>query len=104
MERIAFKMQLNPGNAEEYRRRHDTIWPELAALLTDSGIRNYSIFLDAETNILFATLERTPDHRMAALPGDPVMRRWWDHMRDLMHTNPDGSPVVTPLAEVFHLA
>ncbi len=43
MPRHAFKMFLNPGAAHEYRRRHDAIWPELAALLKAKGVANYSI-------------------------------------------------------------
>lgn len=103
MEQIAFRMFLNPGQADEYRRRHDALWPELAALLRDSGIRDYSIFLDEATHVLYAVLRRTPDHTMAALPSHPVMQRWWAHMGDLMRTNADGSPVVEPLAPMFHL-
>ncbi len=102
-ERYAFKMFLNPGCAAEYRRRHDAIWPELVCLLTKAGVANYSIHLDQETSILFAYLERGEDHRMEALPDHPVMRRWWDHMRDIMRTHPDGSPVAVPLTEIFHL-
>ena len=104
MERYAFKMFLNPGCAAEYRRRHDAIWPELAGLLRESGIANYSIHLDEETSILFAYLERRADHAMEGLPAHPVMRRWWDHMKDIMRANPDGAPVVVPLIEMFHLA
>jgi L-rhamnose mutarotase len=103
MQRHAFKMLLKPGQADEYRRRHDVIWPELKALLADTGVRNYSIFLDAETSILFAYLERADDHRMDDLPAHPVMRRWWAFMGDIMAANPDGSPVATPLVEMFHL-
>jgi L-rhamnose mutarotase len=103
MQRHAFKMFLKPGHADEYRRRHDAIWPELKSLLGETGIRNYSIFLDAETNVLFAYLERTDDHRMDELPHHPVMRRWWDFMKDVMAANPDGSPASAPLAGVFHL-
>jgi L-rhamnose mutarotase len=103
MQRYAFKMFLNPGQADEYRRRHDAIWPDLAALLKDAGVSNYSIHLDRETNTLFAYLERADDDRMDALPRHPVMRRWWDHMKDIMRANPDGSPVATPLVEMFHL-
>ena len=102
-ERYAFKMFLNRGCAAEYRRRHDAIWPELAKLLRDAGIANYSIHLDEESSTLFAYLERRVDHAMDALPADPVMRRWWDHMKDIMRANPDGSPVVAPLVEMFHL-
>jgi L-rhamnose mutarotase len=102
--RYAFKMYLNTGCKEEYRRRHDAIWPELAALLRDSGIANYSIHLDPETDVLFAYLERNSDHRMVDLPNHAVMRLWWEHMKDIMRTNPDGSPVATPLLEMFYLA
>jgi L-rhamnose mutarotase len=104
LQRYAFKMYLNPGLSEEYRRRHDAIWPELAALLRQSGIANYSIHLDPETNVLFAYLERGDDHKMDALPDHPVMRRWWERMKDIMRVHPDGSPVATPLVEMFHLA
>ncbi len=103
-ERVGFAMQLNEGAADEYLRRHDAIWPELAELLRKSGISNYSIFLDHRTNALFAYLERAEDHTMDALPLEPVMREWWAHMRDIMQTNADNSPVVTPLIEVFHLS
>lgn len=103
MEKIAFTMRLNPGMAAEYRRRHDAIWPELVELLRRSGISDYSIYLDEASHTLFAVLRRTPDHAMDLLPQEPVMRRWWDHMKDIMACHPDGSPVVQPLAPMFHL-
>jgi L-rhamnose mutarotase len=103
MQRYAFKMFLNPGQADEYRRRHDAIWPELKTLLRQQGVRNYSIHLDAEAGTLFAYLERVNDHTMNELPLHPVMRRWWDFMKDIMAANPDGSPVAIELNEVFHL-
>jgi L-rhamnose mutarotase len=103
MQRYAFKMFLNPGKADEYRRRHDAIWPELRALMREKGVRNYSIYLDAENGLLFAYLERAEDHAMNDLPLHPVMRRWWDFMKDIMAANPDGSPMAADLIEVFHL-
>ena len=103
MQHYAFKMLLNPGCADEYKRRHDAIWPELAALLKQTGISNYSIHLDPETNVLFAYLERSEDHGMEDLTKDAVMQRWWAYMKDIMAANPDGSPVTAPLIEVFHL-
>lgn len=99
----AFAMQLKPGAAAEYTRRHDEIWPELADLLRAAGITDYSIHLDPTTDRLFATLWRAEDHTMDDLPAHPLMRRWWAHMADLMETNPDTSPTVTPLITVFHL-
>ena len=103
-EKYAFKMKLNPGMKAEYIRRHDEIWPELAALLREAGISDYSIHLDEETNTLFGVLWRTDGHTMDALPRHPVMRRWWAHMADIMETKPDNEPVALPLHTVFHMS
>lgn len=98
----AFKMQLKPGVIDEYRRRHDAIWSELSALLTQSGIGNYSIFLDEGTLSLFAVLTLAEDNDRDALPDHPVMKRWWDYMAPLMEVEPDNRPVETPLPMIFH--
>lgn len=103
MQKYAFRMMLNPGMVEEYRRRHDQIWPELVALLKDAGVQDYSIHLDPQTDALFGVLWRRDDHGMDDLPDHPVMRRWWAHMADIMATHPDGAPVAVPLIPMFHL-
>lgn len=100
----AFRMQLKPGMAEEYRRRHDEIWPELSDLLRGAGIYDYSIFLDPETGALFATLKLREDNKRDVLPSHPIMRRWWDHMADIMEVEPDNKPREWPLVPMFHLA
>jgi L-rhamnose mutarotase len=103
MQRIAFKMKLFEGAETEYKKRHDAIWPELELLLTETGIHDYSIFLDESTNSLFAVLKAEDPGKLDNLPQHPVMQRWWQYMSDLMETNPDHSPVQTPLKEVFYL-
>ena len=103
LEKHAFKMKLNPGMEAEYRKRHDEIWPELVDLLHDAGVSDYSIHLDPETNILFGVLTRPKNHKMAALPDHPVMKRWWAHMADIMASNPDNSPIAKDLVTVSHL-
>ncbi|WP_018896526.1 L-rhamnose mutarotase [Rhizobium sp. 2MFCol3.1] len=103
LEKHAFKMTLNPGMEVEYIKRHDEIWPELVELLHQSGASDYSIHLDLETNTLFGVLTRTSDNTLSSLPEHPVMKRWWAHMRDIMVTNPDNSPVQTDLVTVFHM-
>ena len=103
METFAFKMRLNPGCRDEYRKRHDAIWPELVTLLREAGVSDYSIHLDEETNILFAVLKRPEDHRMDSLPETEIMQRWWAHMADIMETHPDNEPVAIPLVPVFHM-
>lgn len=103
MPKYAFKMRLNPGQAAEYQRRHDEIWPELADLLRGAGISDYSIFLDPETHILFGVLTRSDNHQMDRLPESPIMARWWAYMADIMETHPNHEPVATPLLPMFHL-
>lgn len=103
MHRIAFKMQLHPGRIEEYQQRHDAIWDELAELLRQTGISDYSIFFDEETHTLFGVLKVPDPAALDRLPEHAVMQRWWAYMSDIMATNPDKSPVSTPLREVFHL-
>lgn len=103
MKRLAFKMKLHQGCKEEYIRRHDTIWPELVALLKDTGIADYSIFLDEETNSLFGVLKVADSIKMDQLPKQDIMKRWWTYMKDIMDSNPDNSPVSIPLEEVFYL-
>ena len=102
-EKYAFKMKLNPGMKDEYRKRHDEIWPELVALLKDAGVSDYSIHLDEETNTLFGVLWRRKDHTMDELPNHPVMKRWWAHMADIMAVKSDNEPVAVPLVTVFHM-
>lgn len=102
-ERIAFRMRVNAGAEEEYRRRHDEIFPELVELLVGSGISDYTIWLDPETDHLFAILTLAEGRSLDDLPNEPVMRRWWAHMADVMAVEPDDKPVQVALRPVFRL-
>lgn len=103
MIRKAFAMTLLPGMEEEYRRRHNPIWPELSQVLQDHGVHNYSIFLDRPANRLFAYAEIESESRWNEIASTSVCRRWWTSMKSLMLTNPDESPSADGLTEVFHL-
>lgn len=103
MHRIAFKMQLRKGFEKEYKKRHDELWPDLEQLLKQTGISEYSIFLDPTTNSLFGVLKAQDPVNLDNLPKQEVMQRWWKYMGDIMDTNPDNSPVSIPLEEVFYL-
>lgn len=103
MQTIAFKMKLKPGFKEEYRKRHNAIWPELAELLQNNGIYDYSIFLDEETDILFAVQKQQSGHSSQDLGDTEIVKRWWAYMADIMDTNPDNSPVSVPLTPVFRM-
>ncbi len=104
MIRKAFLMSVNPAAHAEYKRRHDEIWPELKALLTAHGARNYSIYLDPARSLLFGYVEVEDSSRWDSIAETDVCRRWWAHMRDIMYSNRDDSPVSESLVEIFHLA
>ncbi len=84
MIRKAFVMQLLPGFEVEYERRHDEVWPEMAATLREHGVSDYSIFLHPETLQLFGTLLIEDEARFARFRrrrsvsggGDPWPTSW----------------------------
>ena len=96
-------MAVHPGREAEYERRHDPIWPELESVLKEHGVDRYSIFLDPEDRSLFAYVEMEDEERWNAIAATDVCRRWWSHMREIMPSNEDDSPVSRELREVFHI-
>lgn len=100
--KTAFKMKLKPGFKEEYEKRHSQIWPELVALLKENGVNDYSIFLDEETDTLFAVQQQNGQSSQD-LGNTEIVKKWWAFMADIMETNPDNSPVSIPLPQVFHM-
>lgn len=103
MQRLAFKMKLNPGQKEAYTKRHNEIWPELKKLLKEAGVSEYSIFFDEDTHTLFAFQKVSGDGGSQDLANNSIVQRWWAFMADIMETNPDYSPVSTALEEVFYM-
>jgi len=103
MIRKAFVMEVNPDQHEEYAKRHNPIWPELESVLKEHGVHNYSIFLLAETNQLFAYVEIEDEERWNAIARTEVCRKWWAHMSDVMPSDSDNRPVSKTLKEVFHI-
>jgi len=103
MKRVAFKMKLFKGQEKEYKRRHDKLWPELKELLKQADISSYSIFLDENTNDLFGVMDVVNQNALDELPSNPIMKKWWTYMKDIMETNADDSPITIPLKEFFYL-
>jgi len=103
MKRVAFKMHLKPGFEKEYEKRHAEIWPELKKLLKESGINDYSIYWDKETNILFATQKIDGEKSSQDMGINSIVQQWWDYMADIMEVNEDNSPISIPLKELFYM-
>jgi len=100
--KTAFKMKLKPGAKKEYKKRHNEIWPELSALLKENGVSDYSIFIDEETDTLFAVQQQNGQSSQD-LGNNEIVKRWWAYMADIMETHTDNSPVSIPLDLVFHM-
>lgn len=96
-------MKLYDNMAQEYEKRHNELWPEMREMIHEYGGRNYSIFLDKETNVLYGYIEIESEELWAKSADTPINRKWWDFMADIMETNPDNSPVSVDLQPVFHL-
>ncbi|MCI1946411.1 L-rhamnose mutarotase [Clostridium luticellarii] len=103
MIRKGIVMKLYKGFQDEYQRRHSEIWPEMVDMIHEYGAKNYSIFLDEKTNILFGYLEIENEEKWNESAETRICQKWWAYMKDIMETNPDNSPVSTDLKEVFHM-
>ncbi len=103
MNRNAFKMFLKPGYEDEYEKRHKALWPEMKQLLKESGVSDYSIFWDRETNVLFGYQKSNSDDSSQDLGNLEIVQKWWAYMADIMETNEDNSPVSIPLDELFYM-
>lgn len=98
-----FKMKLYPGMAEEYEKRHNELWSEMKDMIHEYGGKNYTIFLDKETNVLFGYIELESEELWDKSAKTEICQKWWKYMADIMETNEDNSPVSTSLKNVFHL-
>ena len=103
MVRKGFKMKLYPGMEAEYEKRHNELWPQMQDMIHEYGGKNYTIFLDKETLVLYGYIEVEDLAKWDESADTAINRKWWDFMADIMETNPYNSPVSVDLHEVFHL-
>lgn len=105
MERVCFILQVRPERLEEYKDRHRAVWPEMLQALTETGWRNYSLFLRAD-GLLVGYLE-TDDFTKAKteMARRAINDKWQSEMADFF-VAPEGvlpDRAMSPLEEVFHL-
>jgi L-rhamnose mutarotase len=105
MERVCFLLKVKADQLEEYKRRHEAVWPDMLQALRETGWRNYSLFL-RDDGLLVGYLE-TPDYARAleGMAGREVNERWQREMsgffENLGGRRPDEG--LLRLEEVFHL-
>ncbi len=104
MERYAWKARVLEGQLEEYKRRHDAIWPELAEVLRDAGIRNYTIWNVGDELFGYYECEKGADYAARVQAESPVVDRWNAYMKDVMVMEMDPRTGAQPrLEQVFFL-
>ena len=86
--RKSFKMKLYAGKENECEKHHNELWPEMKEMIHKYGGKNYSIFLDEETNILYGYIEIESEERWAETAETEICKKWWAYMADIMETNP----------------
>ena len=84
MKRFGQLIGLNKDNLEKYKKYHAEIWPEIASMISDCNIRNYSIY--HFNGLLFAYMEYVGtafEVDMAKMAADPKTLEWWDVMKPM---------------------
>lgn len=84
----AFVLKVKPGMADEYRRRHDALWPEMREALLEQGVVYYEIYFHEDSGLLFAHTIRSAPYD-ASRPEAPAITKWREHMKDIMELEGD---------------
>ena len=104
MEKYAWKAIVLEGKLEEYKRRHDEIWPEMKEMLTEAGIRNYTIWNVGNELFGYYECEKGIDFAAKVQSESPIVEKWDEYMKDVMIMEPDPVTGAQPkLREVFRL-
>ena len=101
MERFAWKGRIRPGMQQEYKRRHDEIWPEMLALQKEAGIHNYSIRSDGTDVFGYYECEKGIEFAEKTQAGSPVVDRWNDYMEDVLELVMDPETGAQPKLQMM---
>ncbi|MGH8923359.1 MAG: L-rhamnose mutarotase [bacterium] len=105
MNRVGFVLKVKHGMIEEYKRRHEAVWPEMLEALSRHGWHNYSLFLRHD-GLLFGYFEASTsfDDALQGMAGEEVNERWQRHMAPFFEgTGTVADSMMEQLVEVFHL-
>lgn len=102
MKRVCFILNVDPSQLEEYKSRHREVWPEMRAALSDTGWKDYTLFLRADGLLVGYLVTDDFNKAIAEMKALPVNERWQQYMAPLFNGN-EADDNMTPLEEVFHL-
>ncbi|MEX2232390.1 MAG: L-rhamnose mutarotase [Cyclobacteriaceae bacterium] len=105
IQRYGMVIRIRPEKISEYKALHAKPWPGVLKQITESNIRNYSIYL--KDDYLFGYFEYTGDDfeaDMKKMARDSLTREWWkltDPCQIPLETRKEGEWWST-MEEVFH--
>ena len=97
MERYAWRGKIVPGSQEEYKRRHDNIWPEMKEALEKAGIRNYSIWMQGEELFGYYECEQGIEYAGMVQAQSEIVKKWDEYMKDILIMEKDPVTGAQPL-------
>ncbi len=89
MDKIAWKGRILDGKKAEYIKRHDEIWPEMAAVLKEAGICNYTIWCDGMNLFGYYECEKGAAYALEYQASSPVVAKWNVSMQGIMQMEKD---------------
>jgi len=102
MTRIAERFRLKPGKKEEYKKRHDEIWPEMIQLMRKAGIKNYSIWNAGDD--LFGYFEVDDySHLVNVMENSDIKKKWDEYMADIIEVDIDPETKLSKNMELMFL-
>ena len=102
MEKYAWRGKIVPGMQEEYKKRHDNIWPEMKEVLADAGIVNYSIWMQGEELFGYYECEKGVEYAAKVQAESSVVKKWDEYMKDILIMEKDPVTGAQPLlTQVF---
>lgn len=102
MEKYAWRGKIVPGMQEEYKKRHDNIWPEMKEVLANAGIVNYSIWMQGEELFGYYECEKGVKYAAKVQAESDVVKKWDEYMKDILIMEKDPVTGAQPLlTQVF---
>ena len=99
-ERMAWKGLIKTNQRDEYIRRHNEIWPEMAGVLKQAGICDYTIFSSGNELFGYYECEKGVAYAEKVQAESPVVKKWNEYMKDVLDLEMDPETGAQPKLEV----
>ena len=106
IKRTGFMLKVRSDMLDEYKRRHEAVWPEMLEALSRNGWHNYSLFM-ADDGLIFGYFEadESLEASLAGMENEDANRRWQEMMAPFFVVPPGALPdqSMVELDQVFYL-